>query len=270
MKNLLIVSLFSLVTIGFFAWYSNYGIPEIRPAPPPVEEKLDLGAMTMDQFAALGERLYKGKGTCTLCHNPVGGRAPLLGKLGEVTPKRLADSRYKGEAKDVESYLYESMVKPSAYVVAGFGKTGSNDTVSPMPDVSAGSIGFGDPEIKAVIAYLQKSNGLEVTVKIPSDVKDEPAPAEGEPRAPFTKVEDVIAEFGCGACHKVAGEAGEVGPDLTHVGKIRDRAFLRRSILDPNVEITKGYEKDQMPADYGEQMYAKELEMIVEYLAKSK
>ena len=67
--------------------------------------------MTMDGFVALGEKIYQGKGTCTLCHNAVGGRAPLLDKGRRVwCPKRLADARYKGAAEDVESYLMESLV----------------------------------------------------------------------------------------------------------------------------------------------------------------
>ena len=36
MKHFLKVTIFSLLMIGFFAGFSNYGIPEIKPAPPPV------------------------------------------------------------------------------------------------------------------------------------------------------------------------------------------------------------------------------------------
>ncbi len=268
MKNLLLVGAFAFLTIGFFTWFSNFGIPQIQPAPPPKEEVLELGEMTMEQFVALGETIFSGKGTCTLCHNPVGGRAPLLDKVAEQTAAGLADARYQGEATDVESYLYESMVKPSAFVVAGFGKAGTNDTVSPMPDVTTGSVGLGEAEILAVIAYLQDSNGLEVTVEIPEAAEEvAEAEAEGEPRAPLATPEDAIAEFACGACHKVAGEEGDVGPDLSQIGGERDRAHIRRSILDPNAEIAEGFEADAMPADYGEQMYAVELEMLVDYLA---
>ena len=39
--------------------------PADRTGPPPKEEKLDLGSMTMEQFIALGEKIFKGKGTCT-------------------------------------------------------------------------------------------------------------------------------------------------------------------------------------------------------------
>jgi mono/diheme cytochrome c family protein len=273
MKNLAAMAAFGLLTIGFFTWFSNFGIPAVEPTPPPKEEVLELGAMGMDQFIALGERILNGKGTCTLCHNPVGARAPLFDNIGESVRQRLADARYAGKATDVESYLYESMVDPSAYVVAGFGKTGTNDTVSPMPGVTTGSVGLKEAEIKAVIAYLQKASGLEVTVKIPSEVAKtaeetpaEEAPAE-EARKPFGTPQEAMAEFGCIVCHKVGKGEADLGPDLTRIGRARDKAFIRRSILDPNAEVSKGFERDMMPADYGTQMYAKELEMLVDYLA---
>jgi cytochrome c553 len=269
MKTFASVVVFSLLVIGFFSGYSTYGIPQIKPAPPPVEEKLDLGAMSMAQFVALGERIYEGKGTCTLCHNPVGGRAPPLEEAVTLAEERLADARYQGSAADVEGYLYESMAEPSAYVVAGFGKAGTGDTVSPMPNILTGRIGLGEVETRAVIAYLQNLGGAEVTVEIPGEpvAEEEAAVAEGEPRPPFTVPEDALAEFACGACHKIAGEEGELGPDLTRIGGLRDRDYLRRSILDPNADIAEGFEPETMPEDYGEQLYAAELEMLVDYLA---
>ncbi|MEE9194977.1 MAG: c-type cytochrome [Alphaproteobacteria bacterium] len=267
MRTFLAVVIFSLLTVGFFAGYSNYGIPQIEPAPPPEEEVLDLAAMTMDEFVALGGRLYEGRGTCTLCHNEVGGRAPLLEEAAAIAAERLADARYQGEADDTESYLYESMVDPSAYVVAGFGKSGTGDTVSPMPNMMTGRVGLNEAEIRSVVAFLQDLGGFEVTVEIPTEaVEDEPEEA-GEPRPPFATPEEAIAEFACGACHKVAGEEGELGPDLTSVGARREKDDLRRSILRPNADIAEGFEADMMPDDYGEQLYAVELEMLVDYLA---
>jgi cytochrome c5 len=270
MKTVLAVTLFSLATIAFFAGYSNFGIPQVTPAPPPVEEELDLGAMTMAQFVALGERVLNGKGTCTLCHNAVGGRAPLLEDSAVVAEERLADPDYKGKATDVAGYLHESMVEPSAYVVPGFGKAGTDDTVSPMPNMLTGRIGLSEAEIAAIIAYLQDSGGVEVTVEIPSDAappEEEEEVAEGEPRPVFESAEDAVIELGCGACHKVAGEEGDLGPDLTVIGGRVDRDYLRRSILKPNVEVAEGFDPDIMPDDYGEQLYAVELEMLIDYLA---
>jgi hypothetical protein len=269
MKTFLSVVVFSLLVIAFFSGYSSFGIPQIQPAPPPEEESLDLGAMGMEQFVALGGRLYEGRGTCTLCHNPVGGRAPLLEQAAIVAEERLGDARYQGKATDAAAYLYESMAEPSAYVVVGFGKAGSNDTVSPMPNILTGRIGLSDVEVKAVIAYLQDLSGVEVTVEIPSEPVEaaEEEAAEGEQRPAFATPEDIIAEFACGGCHKVAGEEGELGPDLTGIGALRDTEYLRRALLDPNAEIAEGFDREMMPEDYGTQMYAVELEMLIDYLA---
>jgi mono/diheme cytochrome c family protein len=267
MKNFLQVVAFSLITIGGFWGFANFLVPRIEPAPPPKTEKIDLGSMTMEQFIALGDKLYNGKGTCTLCHNDM-GRAPMLDKIGTMGPKRLADARYKGEAKDIESYLYESMVKPSAFVPVGFGKAGTNDTESPMPNVTGGGIGFSEAEILAVIAYLQDSGGAEVTVSIPTDVAADDSGKEeaSGPRVAMTDPQDIFNHFTCGACHKLSGAGGELGPDLSHIGGQQNVAYLRRAILDPNADIAKGF-VPMMPPIYGNQMYASEVEILVKYLA---
>ncbi len=264
MTNFLKVSGFSLLMIGGFSAYSNFGIPQIKPEPPPVEEKLELGAMTMEQFVALGGKIYNGKGTCTLCHNAM-GRAPMLDRIGAVAAETLKSTNYKGTAKTVEEYLHEALVKPSAYVVAGFGKAGSNDSESPMPDVSGGGIGLSEAEIAAVIAYLQESSGSEVTVAIPAL----PTASSKESAAPKTP-EEVIAKYTCGACHVVAGQTGTLGPGLAKIGAMKNKEYLRQAILDPDAVIAKGYAAGMMPRTYGEQLKAQELEMLVNYLAKSK
>lgn len=272
MTNFLKVSGFSLLMIGGFSAYSNYGIPQIIPAPPPAEEKLELGAMTMDQFVVLGGKIYNGKGTCTLCHNAM-GRAPMLDKIGAVAAENLKKPNYQGAAKTVEEYLHESLVKPSAFVAAGFGKAGSNDSESPMPDVSGGGIGLAEAEIAAVIAYLQESSGSEVTVAIP--VMPAANAAGSEESAPLKTPEEVIAKYTCGVCHVfaghvVAGQAGTLGPSLARIGATKNKEYLRQSILDPDAVIAKGYAPGMMPRTYGEQLKVQELEMLVNYLAKLK
>lgn len=272
MRNFLKVVAFSLLVIALFASFSNFSVPQIEPAPPPKEEKLELGAMTMGQFVALGKKIFEGKGTCTLCHNPVGGRAPVLERVGTVAAERLKDARYKGKAKSVEAYLYESMVAPSAYVVAGFGKAGTNDAESPMPEASGGSIRLSEPELQAVVAYLQDLSGVEVTVKIPAETatqaKEEAKPAQ---RALAKDAHELITQFGCTACHKIGAQVGgPIGPDLSKIGAARDAAYLRRAILEPNADVAKGFPPGLMPATYGEQLYAKEVEMLVAHLASLK
>lgn len=266
MKNFLQMIGFSVMLVGSFWGFSNYMIPKIEPAPPPVEAKVDLGSMTMDKFIALGEQIYNGKGTCTLCHNSL-GRAPMLDQLVSLTPERLKDPKYKGEATDLESYILESLVKPSAFVVAGFGKAGTNDTESPMPDVSSGSIGMNDVETKAVMAYLQDLGGAEVTVEIPTGAPPpEEKSATSGPRPAYKDAEEVFAKMACAACHKVGGVGGELGPDLSTIGATRDKDHLRQSIINPAAEISEGF-PPIMPPDLGGKLYASELEMLVNYLS---
>ena len=265
MTNFLKVCIFSILSVGAFWGYSNFGIPTIIPAPPPVEEKLDLSAMTMDQFVALGEKIYNGKGTCTLCHNSM-GRAPMLDTIGVKAEEHMKDARYKGAAKTVEEYIHEGLLKPSAFVVAGFGKAGSNDTESPMPDVTTGGIGLNEAEVAAVIAYLQSWSGVEVTVAIPAMPAAGAEAPKAEEAAPLKTADEVIAKYTCGACHNFSGDAASLGPNLSKIGK-KGREYLRQAVIDPEAVTAKGFTGGMMPATYGEQLKASELELLVNYMA---
>ena len=50
------------------------------------------------------------------------------------------------------------------------------------------------------------------------------------------------AEVACVRCHKVGGEGGDVGPDLTGLGARQPREYLLESILFPNRQIAAGFE----------------------------
>jgi putative heme-binding domain-containing protein len=56
------------------------------------------------------------------------------------------------------------------------------------------------------------------------------------------KVIFLSAEAQCAICHKVHGQGGEVGPDLSQIGGKFDRTHLIESILDPSAEILQGYQ----------------------------
>src|SRR5262249_29699523 len=45
----------------------------------------------------------------------------------------------------------------------------------------------------------------------------------------------------CATCHKIRGQGGEVGPDLSQIGGKFDRTHLIEAILDPSAEIPQGY-----------------------------
>ena len=50
------------------------------------------------------------------------------------------------------------------------------------------------------------------------------------------------AEVSCLRCHKIKGEGGEVGPDLSGIGARQKRDYILESIVDPNKQIAKGFE----------------------------
>lgn len=257
---------FSVSLVLVFASVT-YVLPQVK-GEAPEDEEVNLGTLTMDSFVAMGEKLYSGKGTCTLCHNSL-GRAPdlLTYDVASVSLERIADSGYQGDAADAEAYLRESMLKPSAYVVSGFGKKGSNDAESPMPAVDQPPIQLSELEIDAVIAFMQKKDGNPVTVALPTaapqaDKADDAATVKP---ALAQSPEEAIAKFGCAACHSVLETESVVGPSLNDVGKRLKLSQIRNSIVDPKAEIAEGFPPimPQFPT-----MALAELEMLAGFLAK--
>ena len=80
----------------------------------------------------------------------------------------------------------------------------------------------------------------------------------------------VFASNGCASCHtlSVAKATGTVGPDLDNVDR-PTAAFIRQSITDPNKVVTKGFQPDIMPQDFGDKLSPDELDALVEYLLKA-
>ncbi len=262
---------FSLVMLLGFMGVSHL-LPQVEPdLSEPIEVSTD--GLDMPGMIALGESLFTGKGTCTLCHNGM-GRAPDLLEmdLAATFPSRLNDGRYTGVsagkegAKAIEGYILESMKDPSAFVVSGFGKKGTNDTESPMPIADKAPIELTVVEMNAVVAFLQDRADLEPTVPLPSA---EDAPVAEEPVetiAALTDPVDIIDEYGCAACHNLNDSGADIGPELGGIGSRMSRALVMESIIDPNAVIADGYDADFMPADFGEQMQLTELLLLTDYL----
>ncbi|MES9899672.1 MAG: cytochrome C [Sedimenticola sp.] len=264
---------FSLGLTLIFTLVANL-LPQVE-GEAPQESKVDLSSLTMDDFIVMGEDLFNNKGTCTLCHKPAPlGRAPDIQGFDMVAKasERLADERYKGGSKDAAGYILESMVDPSAYVVASWGKKGSNDTESPMPAIDKAPIQLSAMEIDAIIAYLQSKDGNDVTVSLPSPeaaAEVAAAPTGGAAPAPAATGEEALGKYTCTACHSMDSKDTLVGPGLVDVGSRLSVEEIRQSIVDPNAVLAEGFPA-AMPADFAEKMTVKELQMIVDLLAEKK
>jgi len=260
---------FSLALMLIFT-VVTYVLPQMK-GEAPEDRDVDVAALTMESFISLGEELYLGKGTCTLCHNDL-GRAPDLLALNVVNTslKRIGDPFYQGHAMDAAGYLRESMLDPDVFVVRGFGKKGSDDTESPMSAIDKPPIQLSDVEISAIIAFLQAKDGNPVTVALPAQTPASLVAADEktEPIKPMLAQngKEAIAKYACAACHAILDTEAAIGPGLNDVGKRLSIDQIRESVIAPNAVIVEGY-PPVMP-DLSGTMVVKELELIVRFLAE--
>jgi cytochrome c peroxidase len=105
-------------------------------------------------------------------------------------------------------------------------------------------------------------------------------PILGEPPSAVPReVVAVINRGGCANCHVipgVPGADGEVGPDLTTLGKVAGsrkpkttaKEYVRESILDPDAFVAPGgFEKGVMPKKFGQTLSDDDLSRMVDFLA---
>ncbi len=260
--NLRIVAIV-LGTVAFYTVLAN-AIPQVESDVP---SELTFSAdVTPEQLVAAGDELYHGAGGCTACHG-LGTRAPNLltdeggtGLIGARCANRVAGQSCK-------EYLHTSMVEPAAYVVPGYEPI--------MPDMRRTLSGS---QIWAVVAYLESLGGtVTVTGDDVAAAESGGASAAGGaadagaagPASTSLDPLTIMRDNQCLVCHKLGDEGGPLGPELTHIGARMDAAALRRASLDPAAEAAEGFETmvGVMPATFGQQLTAAQLEALVQYLA---
>jgi mono/diheme cytochrome c family protein len=97
--------------------------------------------------------------------------------------------------------------------------------------------------------------------------RPQPPPPQGNPAAGRA----VFDSQGCNGCHTfaAAGAKGTIGPNLDQALQGKDAAFIRESIVNPNAEITQGYQPNIMPQDFGQKLSDKQLNDLVAFLSQS-
>jgi cytochrome c oxidase subunit 2 len=73
---------------------------------------------------------------------------------------------------------------------------------------------------------------------------------------------------GCGACHTLAdaNTTGAIGPDLDKYLKSRDKAFIHKSIVDPQAYVEKGFPANTMPPNFASTLSKDQIDAVVNYL----
>jgi cytochrome c oxidase subunit II len=114
---------------------------------------------------------------------------------------------------------------------------------------------------------LAGCGGGETVEPLPETVEGD-VPQETVAEGDSAAGEELFASAGCGGCHTYgpAGTNAEIGPNLDEVLEGDDAAMIRSSIVNPNAEITEGFQPNVMPADYGEQLDDQQIADLVAFL----
>jgi mono/diheme cytochrome c family protein len=253
------VSAFALAVMGVYTYYAN-SIPQIQ-SKPPEELSLEEGKVTVEQLIKAGEEIFKGKGTCEICHRigQKGTRAPDLAGIGASAARRKP-------GMSATAYLVESLLDPAAYLVEGYPPI--------MPKADKPPIGLNRSELWALVTFLESLGGT-VIVKLNDIPKTAGTPAGGAAPAAELKLpgdpaagQAIFMKAGCIACHK-AGSIGfsPIGPDLSQIGKIQTPQYVMSKIMDPaGMGTVAGFPAGLMPKDFGQRLTAKEYLDVVSFV----
>ena len=191
-------------------------------------------------FQDRGRQLFNAK--CGTCH--VMAQAASQGVQGPNLDTAFAAARAAGMDEDTVKGVVEYQIKYPRPSIPGY--PGVN-----MPaDIVTGN------DLQDVSAYVARYAGVP-------GAKPPIAPGEG-PGA------QVYANQGCGSCHILAEaeSAGVLGPNLDEVIPGMSRAMIEESIVNPNAQISKGYENAVMPNRWSN-LPPQELEQLVDFLVQA-
>lgn len=121
-----------------------------RPATPPGARPVDAD----DDARALGENVFRSAvPACNACHSTAPGAnmaGPTLAGLSERATTVLASDDYRGDAEDVEGYIREAIVDPSAHLVPGAMYSASGTSFMPTGYEDS----LSETDINNLVAYL--------------------------------------------------------------------------------------------------------------------
>jgi mono/diheme cytochrome c family protein len=185
-----------------------------------------------------GRQLFTSK--CATCHSlkDAGSTA----QIGPDLDAAFAQARASGMDPDTIAGVVKAQVdnpRPST----------SNPSTSMPPHLVTGE------DLNDVATYVASVAG---------------APGITGPQLPNDPGAPVFASNGCSGCHilKAAGASGTTGPDLDQVIPGMSAAEVKKSIVDPNAKIAKGYPSGVMPQNFGQVISPQDLNALVKFLLK--
>jgi cytochrome c oxidase cbb3-type subunit III len=106
-----------------------------------------------------------------------------------------------------------------------------------VPGSEMGPVRATDEETWKLVAFVKRIGSQGLLEKAPGD------PAAGHA---------VYQRTGCGNCHRIGGDGGALGPDLTDIGRRRGLTFLAESLAKPEADIPITYRGVQVVLKSGQ------------------
>lgn len=244
MRDFLKVLVFVVLILFAFS-YMALSIPQ-QASLPPVKENLDPALIkTKSDLVGVGRKLFFGKGQCALCHSigpSHGARAPDLEGIG---------------GKLTREFLYETLTQPATYIYLDYTASPPKPFPAKMPQINRPPVDLTDPELLAVIAFVQTLGG-EVTVEPkelaaflpPPEVKGDPAAGKA-----------IFDRMGCAGCHNELPKA---------LAKYQSDATLRAAVIRPAgvTDETVGKDGKRPHRDYDRKLSVRDLDDLMAHLGE--
>jgi mono/diheme cytochrome c family protein len=212
-------------------------IPQ-QDSQPPAKEAFDVTAIkTKADLVDAGQQIFFGKGQCALCHS-----------IGPSAGARCPDLKGFG-AKLSREFIYESLITPDRYLYMDYTISPPKKFPATMPPINKPPIGLSEPELLAVVSFLQRQGG-EVTVE-PGELTAFLPVAEAQGDAEMGR--KVYERSACGRCH----EDRLAGPLKKY-----DQARLQRAIIRP----AGGPKAAEAHRDFDRKLTVKDLDDLTTYL----
>ena len=111
-----------------------------------------------------------------------------------------------------------------------------------VPNTAMPPFAFSDEMTWQLAAFVRSLSASAIDLRVPGD-------AEAGNALFFGKA-------GCSNCHRIRGQGGVLGPDLTDIGAGRRLDQIREALLDPGNRIADGYTAVTLTLENGEKLRA--------------
>ena len=189
--------------------------------------KLDQRAPAITEEVNAGKMVWH-KYDCIGCHTIFGNGSYFAPELAKITEKKPKD------------YLKKFLMNPKAV-----------NAKASMP-----KFGITSEEADKLLAFLDWTAKVDTNGWPPKPIL---AVAAGVGGQELTAGQKLYQAHGCSGCHMINGIGGTTGPDLSHVGSRRDRAWLVGHFKDPD-DYVKGSAMPKVEAAQAD------LEQLTDYM----